>query len=60
MVGGYPLLQGDWTLCLHRNFLRKKFVGKGGDANVSVDELIQFVIMICAVAGLFYQIGKRK
>lgn len=33
---------------------------KDGITVMSFDTLIQFVIMLTAIAGLFYTIGKRK
>ena len=42
------------------NLLWKKYCVREGIAVMSLDQMIQFVIMLTAVAALFYQIGKRK
>ena len=41
-------------------FSKRKYKVKEGIAVMSLDQIFQFVIMLTAVAALFYEVGKRK
>ena len=55
-----PLSEGLIPSVYIDHLLREEILSEGGDCKMSLEQMIQFVIMLAAVAGLFFQIGKRK